>query len=1321
MGKNLIITRNGNRVPMENRRTATRVTAARQNWALNAEDTVTITVESPFPQKYEIGDIINIFGRDYKLNRLPKIQKTGAQEFKYDLEFEGVQYDLFRVIYDLTIDTTNNELQDVSGESLTGDIGRFLTVLISNANRVFPGKWKLGEYPKDTKGDTTITFSEGDNCLSVLQTICQKFEKEFEIETGADGVHVINVKKIGKTLPYRFKHGKGRGLYSLRRENVSSSNIVTRLKVYGSTENITMKYRANRLCLPGKSKGQSYIEDAKVVAKYGIWEGRKVFDEIKPSFTGKVTGVVSGNILSFIDDTFPFDLNDKEADGKTTKYLLPDSPARIHFNTGNLAGFEFEVTKYDHAKHSFTIKKQIDKRGDIFPSETSSAFQFALGDEYKILNIAYSPDIEQRAEMDLQETGTKYYKQNCQPKVQYTCTITEKYLEGLADAPQGAIVNIFAPGDYVYIIDEDIDVDKSIRIKSFQRDILHPYDYQLTISDIPVTISVVNRVISELIDIDKIIEINDLKDATKARANWRSSREVLNMVFDPEGDYYTDKIKPNSIDTLALSVGAKSMQFGLINTIFKPNHKGNPRNIVWKGGVLTHYTINPEHAVSWILGDGSLMFSQTDDKTAFYIYAKCPKDGSTGTIVFTTQQHKVDGDALNYYFWIGVLNSTDDESNARALSLTYGFTMINGRFIKTGRVESADGTTYFDLDKSEIGGRIVFNSNGQNKTLEQLGKEALESKDFINNTLPGILSEIQSQLDGQIEQFFEKYDPTLTNAPAKDWTTQQMKESHLGDLFYNTETGKVYRFVKNGSVYSWQVLQDSELAQALALANDALALAKTKRRIFTDTPYTPYEVGDLWVQGSGGDIMRCKTTRASGAYTLSDWEKASKYTDNTELNAFISGTYNDAITEITKQIDGKIETWFQTSDPASAWVTNDVKAKHVGDMWYNSSEKKLKRYSSSFGWVEIVDKTAIDAYEAAQSAKDTADGKRRVFVSTPYPPYDIGDLWVDGKELRRCITGKKSGSYSTNDWVIAVYYDNTKTIIDGGIVTSGTIQVAGDNKSILAGITGQGTEATSIRFWAGASFENRANAPFRVMQDGTVVMSKANITGTVNANDGYIGGFRIQPGQIGYGTSSEQDSTEGLALLSQFIRFRNKEQFVLLGCCSSLGYPFNGLMEMETNNGVVLRLNHKATNDSWYNPKALEVIGNQFNLGKFANFDTGYIGQAYTDVLETYIHNTHSFVFNNIASSYLNVRLPNIETLRKKIGANGSVAFLLYIQITWLGNNNKIRLSGVKDGYLVDCNANRPNGGNGYWDMAQGDSIILRACGNDYYIIAYGR
>ncbi len=1343
MGANIIITKpNGSRVSMESRATATAITAAKQTWALNAEDTIAITVVSPFPQSYGIGDVITVFGRDYRLNRLPKVSKTGMQEYQYDLEFEGIQYDLMRVTYDVNINTTNNKLQDIQGDSLTGDLKRFMEVLISNANRVFPGKWALGVCP-ETDGDNTLTFSESDNCLSVLQTLCSedKFGVEFEIER-VNGVYVINIKKtIGQTLPFVLEYGKGKGLYSISRENVSSSNIVTRLKVYGSTENITSKYRADRLCMFGKDKASSYIEKADAVTKYGIFEGRKNFD-IKPTFTGKVSSVVDGDVLSFIDTSFPFDINAKNASGETL-YLISGVSAKVHFNSGNLAGYEFEVHAYDHVTHKFTLVKQTDDRGNVFPSETSPAFQIGKNDTYKVLDIAYSRDIEEAAEKKLAEEGNKYYDQNSQPKVQYSVSVTKAYIENKLALSDG-ITNVFAPGDYLPIKDDEIGVDKSIRIKSFTRNVLDPYDYSLTISDTQTKGDITTRVISDLVDIDKVLTINNLKDPAQARANWRSSREVLNMVFDPEtGGYYKDKITPESVDTMMLSVGAKSMQFGLINTVFEPNFNGNPNLFKWKGGVLTHYTIDPDKARSWVLADGTTALQQD---VPYYIYAVCNRDNSAGTMSISATQHKVEESPNVYFFLIGILGSIDADTKVRAISLTYGFTTINGRFIKTGRIESADGTTYFDLDQSEIGGRIVFTQNGQEKTLEELGSEAMESKDFINNTLPGILDEIKAQLDGQIEQHFYQIDPSpLSTAPGSEagvpnsgWTDANTKENHLGDLYYNTTSGKVWRYVKiswrpkpgyaPGTFYVWQELQDSELAQAIAIANEALELGKEKNRIFTSTPVTPYDVGDLWVQGATGDIMRCKTARESGAFTSSDWEKASKYTDDSALKNFINGDFANAIDTMTEQIDGKIETWFQTSDPASNWTTNAEKAKHVGDMWYNSSTKLLKCYRQTFRfvngmgtvvyiWQTIEDKKAIDAYDAASKAQDTADGKRRVFVAQPYPPYDVGDLWVDGKELRRCITERASGSWNTNDWVVAVYYDNTQTTIDGGIVTSGTIQVAGDNKSILAGITGNGTASDSIRFWAGASFENRKTAPFRVMQDGSVVMSKAQVEGVINAISGSIGGFRIQQGQIGYGGSDEQDTTNGLALFRDFIRFNNGKQRVLLGCLSSLGYPFNGFLSLTDKMGTTLELHHDnpstsdANNEHWYHPKALGVYGNQYNIGKVAAFENGYIGQAYTDIIELWFGVTQKYHFTANTTKYLNVKLPTLAQVNKQ---TNNAPTIFDIEIVCDRNmGNRISVSPQSGCTLYNNDGKSISG----LDMERGDSLTLRYYNGGWMVV----
>ena len=1338
---------NGNRAPLSVRRTATVITSASQTWNLNADETVNITVQSPFPQQYEIGDKITVFGRDYTLNRLPQVRKTGMQEFVYTLVFEGVQYDLIRAQYELSVETSGNTLQDVQGDSLTGTLHKFMEVLVANANRVFPGKWSLGTCPEtDYK---TLTF-DGENCLAVLQNLCTQFTEgsttvEFEIVKSND-VYVINLKKVGSTLPYTFKFGRGGGMYELTRQNVTSTDIVTKLYVYGSTENISLKYRADRLCLPGKTKHQSFIQDDTLVAKYGIIEGRKVFDKVKPHYDGEVTSVVSGNVLQFIDTAFPFDLMAKQGD--ETIYLVSGETAKIHFNTGNLAGYEFEVVNYDHSTHKFTIKTFQDDRGDVFPNSSSEAFQIhgrngsVPGDKYKILGIIYPDSITNAAESELEDESEAYYPQVSQPKVQYALNLEKNFLKKLVGGDvSNAIVNAFVPGDYLHIVDDDIDVDKSIRIKGFTRDIIDEYKYTLTISD-TVTTSTQTRVLQELTEIDKFLSINNLKDPVRARQNWRTSREVLDMVFDADGDYYTDKIKPLSIDTSMLSVGAKSMQFGLVNTVIQPNYQGNKNVVSWKGGVLTHYTINESSAVSWVIADGSITL--TDDN-ARYLYAKCSRTGTSGTFLWSTQQIKVEDDANYYHFLIGTLSSVDTDLNVRSMSLTYGFTTINGRFIKTGMIQSADGNTYFDLDNGEIGGRIVFMQNGSEKTLAELGAESSETKDFINNTLPGILDDIQAQLDGQIEQFFNDYDPDDSTEPTATWIATDTaagnndeKEAHLGDLFYNTDTGKVFRYVKvlvtvpppspgylpgRRWVYQWQELSDAEVAEALSIANDALDLAMTKRRIFTSTPYPPYEVGDLWVQGGNGDIMRCKTARSSGNYSSSDWEKASKYTDDTALTTFINGAYTSAITDLTNQIDGKIETWFQTSDPSSSWTTDAIKAKHVGDMWFNNSTNLLKRYSSSYEWVEIHDQKAIDAYTNAATAQDTADGKRRVFVATPYPPYDIGDLWVNGTDLRRCATAKASGqSYNVNDWVVAVAYDNTKTVIDGGLVTSGTIQVAGDNQSILAGMTGNGTTADSIRFWAGASFENRTTAPYRVKQDGSVVMTKADIEGKVNATSGAIGGFKISSGQIG--ADASYDSNNGLCIINSLIRFLfnsgGKRIFSAIGDLNTFGFDNVARFELTQQdpyligNAVFIKCESgDGSMETWYTQRATDIRGNQFGIGKLALFEKGYIGQAYTDTISSYIGLTHKFHFTANTSSLLGVDLPN-RTKINSLVSNAVVMFDLEI-VCDRDMPNTIRVRSSTGAQIY----NNDGGAHSYIDMAKGDILVLRYYNGGYMIIQH--
>lgn len=688
------------------------VTKAEQSITLLGADTVAITVKSATPLTFHLGDQIDVYGKTYTLNQLPGIKKTGNRNFEYTLTFEGVQYELIDVQFLLPDDTVL--------DSFTGDLEDFLGILIGNLTRVYPGKWALGVFPTNTEYKT-LTYTEK-NCLEVLQDLCEQYSTEFEI-TQANGVRTLNIKTAGVNFPYTFRYGRTGGLYELTRQNINSKNVVTRLYVYGGSSNLGDKYRYSRLCLPGKAKNASYIEDAAAIATYGLKENTKIFDDIKPERYGEVTAAGS-EYYAFKDATMNFDLNEKDSTGNT-KWLIDGVNAKVKFTTGNLAGYEFDVHKYDHATKEIQVVPFTDENGMKFPSETSAAFQFGVGDKYFFTDINLPDAYKTEAENKLLSEGNKAIAGYSQPQVQYGLSIDENFIRQFAG--ELTVVNLFAVGDYIPVEDEDIGVNKSVRITAFTRDLLREYKYNITLGD-SVTKTTITRVIEDLQKIDNVIEINDLADPSKARRNWKASQEVLANVFDPEGHYYSEKIKPLSIETTMLATGARSQQFVLQNTRFEPNYEGNPNTVKVVGGTLVHYTI-AETVKSWQLNTAT--FSNLVSGTVYYIYARCQKTGTAGNIVFDTVQRAVDGDPTYYYFLIGSLSSviTDTDGNrpARLIALTYGATTINGRFLATGRIQSGDGQTYFDLDAGEIGGNIKFRaSDGTLKDVAELEQSDIE-------------------------------------------------------------------------------------------------------------------------------------------------------------------------------------------------------------------------------------------------------------------------------------------------------------------------------------------------------------------------------------------------------------------------------------------------------------------------------------------------------------------------------------------------------------------------------------------------------------------
>ena len=270
-----------------------------------------------------------------------------------------------------------------------------------------------------------------------------------------------------------------------------------------------------------------------------------------------------------------------------------------------------------------------------------------------------------------------------------------------------------------------------------------------------------------------------------------------------------------------------------------------------------------------------------------------------------TLYHGVDGYTFNNkeYVDYGVNHSTN-----KAFFHVYGDMYFGDRPTSANNYEG-DSYVKYDSDKKKvtIKGDLDIKSTYDGKTLDKyiteksLDKNAVET--IINKSQTII--DLQNQIDGAIETWFYDGVPTLKNAPAISWKTDNDKKTHLGDLYYDNKTGKAYRFAKDGSTYEWIIITDTELTKALkdssqALkdaaaadkkANGAQATANTKRRIFGSQPVPPYDVNDMWVNATypndgstyKNEILKCSTAKAEGEkFDIADWKLASKYTDDTK-------------------------------------------------------------------------------------------------------------------------------------------------------------------------------------------------------------------------------------------------------------------------------------------------------------------------------------------------------------------------------------------------------------------------------------------------------
>lgn len=456
-----------------------------------------------------------------------------------------------------------------------------------------------------------------------------------------------------------------------------------------------------------------------------------------------------------------------------------------------------------------------------------------------------------------------------------------------------------------------------------------------------------------------------------------------------------------------------------------------------------------------------------------------------------------------------VLNAVDNY--APSITLCAGindFTLLNKEYVEYGVYQGKaffnvygdmyigdkgdNPTTYikYKNGKIDIKANLTIGSSIDGKDLDKYIKEnggvdEETVKGLINNAQ--VIKDLQNQVDGVIETWFYEGEPTLNNLPAVDWTTNDIKKIHVGDLYYDQISGFAYRFTRyNDDVnpYAWNRIKDSDIVKALEAANNAQVTADGKMKIFYNTKPTDYQVGDVWilpadtivngVQYYKGDILTA--TVKSTNFNEKHWTKKVRYIGSKELNDNIdkvnkkindiSATtlpgLNDKFNEFAK--DGVIDSsekarltdlLNQANNDVLAvneQITNIIKSDYLTNDNINKDKLIKAQTTLSTAWAEY--KTLIDTLIASTN---TITKNNIAEASSKYT-----NLQNSIKAVKQYLAACQADILSNIGIDISSYKYlkeafKGKTEVNGGLVVTNVLQLrqtSDVNSPITAGISG---------------------------------------------------------------------------------------------------------------------------------------------------------------------------------------------------------------------------------------------------------------------------
>lgn len=295
------------------------------------------------------------------------------------------------------------------------------------------------------------------------------------------------------------------------------------------------------------------------------------------------------------------------------------------------------------------------------------------------------------------------------------------------------------------------------------------------------------------------------------------------------------------------------------------------------------------------------------------------------------------------------------------------------------------------------------------------------------------------------EQAIEDLDNRLTNSSGLYSTIEQQEDGSNIYYLHDKPTLEESEIVWKMTAEAWGVSTNGGETWNGGMTVDGDVIARILTSIGVNADWI--NTGALVIQDADGNIM-FRADVDTGivdiiANTLSIRGKTVEEIAQDNLSDYVNEVFDPAIDNLQAQIDGQIETWFYdyvpttSNAPASQWTTDTEKEKHLGDLFYivdneeyGGQAYRWAKINNAYTWDYVEDTATTKALADAAKAQDTADSKRRVFISTPVPPYDVGDLWVGdtSSDLMRCQTARQSGTYVSTDWIKAVKYTDDSAL-----------------------------------------------------------------------------------------------------------------------------------------------------------------------------------------------------------------------------------------------------------------------------------------------------